>query len=374
MKIVRKFFSLLLIPLCFLLITGCTNSSNWNAIKDGKELKIAILVSSDDYEDKSSFLAGVKLAIESAAGKGYKVSYKLFNDEGNFDNGVAMAKEVLKSNEYQMAFSFQSMDTFDTVAKLFEEGQKPLFAIDGADDGTMKKVSKYVFNLQTSAENLGVAAGQYAVKKGYKSIAIAHSGNDFELNFCEGFNDAIDSGSNIMVVDSVMGPNKEQEFGSVWSRWNTLGVDVVLLSFEDLDWAMNLIKLIKTKNPNIAIIADPYFNSSSKLKEYKDYVEGMVIPSNLPVDSSAKLNKFYGDNRSKINTSSIPLVAQGFDLVNMIVEKMQNNDTVDDFVTALKSNDGYEGVTKIKFNARGVFEREPNYLIVKNGAVAKLEV
>ena len=374
MRVIRKVLSFLLIPLSIVFFTSCTNSSNWNAIKDGKELKIAILASSDEYEEKSTFLAGVKLAIEDAKGKGYKVSYKIFNDGGNFDNGVAMAKEVIKNDEYKMAFSFQSMDTFDTVAKLFEEAKKPLFAIDGADDGTMKKVSKYVFNLQSSAEALGTSAGQYAVKKGYKSIAMAHSGNDFEVNFCEGFSDSVDSDSSIMVLDSVMGPTKEQEFESVWNRWNILDVDTVLLSFDNLDWAFEFIKLIKSKNPNITIIADPYFNTSSYLEEYKDAAEGMVVPSNYPVDSTSKLNKFYSDYKSKMSIDPTPLTAQGFDLINMIVEKMQNNETVDDFVTAMKSNDGYEGITKIKFNQSGGFERDPNYLIVKNGTRTKADL
>ena len=374
MRAIRKILSFLLIPLIVVFFTSCTGTSIWNAIKDGKELKIAILASSDEYEEKSTFLAGVKLAIEEAKGKGYKVSYKIFNDEGNFDNGVAMAKEVIKNDEYKMAFSFQSMDTFDTVAKLFEEAKKPLFAIDGADDGTMKKVSKYIFNLQSSAEALGAAAGQYAVKKGYKSIAMLHSGNDFELNFCEGFSDSIDSDSSIMVVDSVMGPNKEQELESVFNRWNILDVDTVLLTFDDLDWAFEIIKLIKARNPNITIIADPYFNTLSYLKQYKDSSEGMIIPSNYPVDSTSKLSKFYSDNKSKLSINPTPLTAQGFDLLNMIIEKMQNNETVDDFVNAMKSNDGYDGITKIKFNEKGGFEREPNYLIVKNGAVVKVDL
>ena len=374
MKVLKRFLSLLLIPLSFVILTGCTNSSDWNAIKNGKEMKIAILVSEEGYEEESTFVAGIKLAIEDAMGKGYKVSYKIFNDENNFDKGVSIAKEIVNNKDYQMAFSFQNMDTFDTISKLFEEGKKPLFSLEGAYDKTMNKGNKYIFNLQSSAENLGIAAGKYAVKKGFKRIAIAHSKGDFELNFIEGFNDSIDKDSNVNVVDSVMGPNKEQEFESVYNRWDILGIDAVVISFEDIDWGMDLIKLIKTKNPNIAIIADPYFNSPTLLKEYAQYVENMVIPSNFPLDATTSLNKFYSDYKSKISTSLTPFVAQGFDLVNIIVEKMQNNASVDEFINAMKSDEEYTGVTKIKFNLNGSFEGDANYITVKNGIRENLKI
>ena len=157
MRVVKRFLIFLIIPFSLVFFSGCSNSSEWNAIQQGKELKIAILVPSSNYEGKSSFISGIKLAIENAKGKGYKVSYKVFSDDDNFDKGVALAKEIINNKDYQMAFSFQNMDTFDTVAKLFEEAHKPLFSIEGADDATMKKQNKYIFNLQTSAENFGKA-------------------------------------------------------------------------------------------------------------------------------------------------------------------------------------------------------------------------
>ena len=374
MKLVKRFLIFLLIPFSLISFTGCKNSSDWNAIQQGKELKIAILVPSADYEEKSSFMAGIKLATEDVKGKGYKVSYKTFSDDDNYDKGVALAKEIIKNNEYQMAFSFQNMDTFDTVSKLFEEANKPLFSIEGADDATMNRSNKYVFNLQTTAENFGKAAGRFAVSKGSKKIAIAHSGNSFEYNFIEGFNDVVDEDSSAKVVDITVGPYKEQDFEGIFSRWSTLGTDTVVLSFADLSWAMKLISLIKSKNPNIQIVADPYFNNKSCYKGYEKYVEGMVMPSNYHVNTSNNLKKFYEEHKSSLKVSSIPLAVQGFDLVNMIVLKMQNNSTTLDIVNSMKANEGYDGVASLKFNAIGNLEDEPDYLIVKNGELEEIKI
>ncbi len=374
MKLIRKFLVFLLIPLSLLLFSGCKDSSVWNTITSRKELKIPILVSDSDFESKSSFLAGIKVAIEDAQSKGYKLSYKIFNDNGNFDKGVALAKGIIGNKEYPLALSFQSMDTLDTVTKLFDEAKKPLFAINGLDDNTLRKGMKYIFSLMSSAEDLGISAGRYAVKKGFKSVAIAHSQYSYEINFFEGFNDAIDEDESVNVYDSVQGPYKEKDFDSVWNRWNALGIDAVLLSFADVEWGMNLIELIKTRDPNIAIIADQYFNDPDNLKKYEKSVEGMVMPSNYPVDSGDKLSKFYSDYKSKFSISPTALTAQGFDLVNMIISKMQNCSDVDEFVNAMKSEDGYVGVSELKFNASGSLNRDPNFLIVKSGTVSKLDI
>lgn len=374
MRLVKRFLIFLLIPFSLIFFTGCKNSSDWNVIQQGKELKIAILVPSEDYEEKSSFIAGIKLATEDVKGKGYKVSYKTFSDDDNYDKGVALAREIIKNNEYQMAFSFQSMDTFDTVAKIFEEANKPLFSIEGADDSTMNRSNRYVFNLQTTAENFGKAAGKFAVGKGYKKIAIAHSENSFEYNFIEGFNDAVDEDSSAKVVDITAGPYKEQDFENIFSRWSALGTDAVLLSFADLNWAMKLISLIKTKNPNIQIIADPYFNNKSYYKGYEQYLEGMVMPSNYHVNTSNNLKKFYEEHKSSLKVSSIQFAAQGFDLVNMIVLKMQNNSTVLDFANSMRASEGYDGVSSLKFNKVGNLEDEPDLLVVKSGELEEIKI
>ncbi len=373
MKILRKFLFLLLIPLSLFLFTGCNNSSVWNVVSSGKEVKIPLLVSSSGFEAESSFFDGAKIAMEEAKSKGIKLSYKILNDGGNFDRGVALAKEVINNKDYPLALSFQSMDTLDTVSKLFDEAKKPLFAVDGLDDNVLRKNMKYVFSLTSSAEDLGIAAGRYVVKNGYKSIATAHSQYSYEINFLEGFSDAIDEDESVTIYDSVQGPYKEKDFESVWDRWSTLGIDAVLLSFADVEWGMKLIELIKTKDPNIAIIADQYFNYGEYLKTYERYVEGMVMPSNYPVDSGSKLSKFYSDYKSKFSIDPTALTAQGFDLVNMIISKMQSSSDVDSFVDAMKSEDGYVGVGEIKFNSNGSLNREPNFIIVKNGAVKKLD-
>jgi ABC-type branched-subunit amino acid transport system substrate-binding protein len=374
MKLVKRFLIFLLIPFSLISFTGCKNSSDWNAIQQGKELKIAILVPSADYEEKSSFMAGIKLATEDVKGKGYKVSYKTFSDDDSYEKGVALAREIIKNDEYQMAFSFQNMDTFDTVAKIFEEANKPLFSIEGADDATMNRSNRYVFNLQTTAENFGKAAGKFAVGKGYKKIAVAHSENSFEYNFIEGFNDAVDEDNTVKVVDITAGPYKEQDFEGIFSRWSALGTDAVVLSFADLNWAMKLMSLIKSKNPNMAIIADPYFNNKSYYKGYEKYVEGMVMPSNYPTSTSIKLKTFYEEHKTSLKVPSVPLAAQGFDLVNMIVLKMQNNSTVLEFVNSMKANEGYEGIASLKFNAKGNLESEPNLLVVRNSELEEIEI
>ncbi|MBR1779726.1 MAG: amino acid ABC transporter substrate-binding protein [Clostridia bacterium] len=370
----KKVFGILLaVVFGMALLTGC-GASDWNPLKQGKELNIAFLGSSGKFEERQDFIAGVDLAIKELSEKGVNIKYKLFNDDDNYDNGVTNAKQVVNDDTYAMAFTFQSFEIVDTVASLFDEAGKPLFIINGCYDRTMESGYKYVMNLTISAEDGGIALGKYVVNHGYKWIAVAHSNSEYAIDFQEGFNDAVSGSGATNVIDSVSGPNKATEFDEVWARWQILGVDAVVLSFDDMDWAVELVKMIKEKDPNMMILGDQYFNDLSYMNEYGKYLDGMVMPSSYPVDSDAELQRFYDKYEPQVQYLDITSVtAQGYDLTNMIAKRLENANSSEEFVEGMLSVEAYDGYTDIKFKQNGSLDKEPKYWVVKNNVVYREE-
>ena len=314
------------------------------------------------------------MAIKEQAEKGVTVKYKLFNDDDNYDTGVTNAKQIINDENYVMAFTFQEFEIVDTISALFDEAKKPLFVIDGCYDKTMKSGYNYVMNMTVSAEDAGNALGKYAIDHKYKWVAVAHSNSDYSIDLQEGFYDAVNGSGVTNVIDSVSGPNKASEFDDVILRWQVLGVQAVVISLDDMDWSFELIKLIKEKDPNIVILGDQYFDDLRYMDKYGQYLEGLVMPSSYPVDSNEELQKFYDKYESQVEYLDITSVtAQGYDLTNMIVQKLENANTSEEFVNEMLNKDGYDGVTDIKFKQNGSLNKDPKYWIVKNKVVYREE-
>ena len=370
----KKVFSILLaVVLSMVLFTGC-GASTWNPLKQGKELNIAFLGSNEVFDERQDFIAGVDLAIKEQAEKGVTVKYKLFNDDDNYDTGVTNAKQIINDENYVMAFTFQEFEIVDTISALFDEAKKPLFVIDGCYDKTMKSGYNYVMNMTVSAEDAGNALGKYAIDHKYKWVAVTHSNSDYSIDLQEGFYDAVNGSGVTNVIDSVSGPNKASEFDDVILRWQVLGVQAVVISLDDMDWSFELIKLIKEKDPNIVILGDQYFDDLRYMDKYGQYLEGLVMPSSYPVDSNEELQKFYDKYESQVEYLDITSVtAQGYDLTNMIVQKLENANTSEEFVNEMLNKDGYDGVTDIKFKQNGSLNKDPKYWIVKNKVVYREE-
>lgn len=366
-------FALSLI-LCSAIFSGCSSSNKFNTLKSNKTINIAILGSEkEDIAERQDFFAGVNIAIEELAKVGVNVKYKVFNDDGSFDAGVSNARAVIADKDYMLAFTSQAYETVDTVAKLFEDAQKPLIVIDGSFDETMEKNYNYILNLTLSAQDQGRALGSYAVNCGYKWIAVAHSNTKYNLDFVEGFDDSVDQSTSSKIIDSVGKLEKASDFPEVLTRWQTLGVDAVVLSYENTDWAMELVKLIRENAPNIAILSDSYFNNLSYMDRYADYLQGVVMPSSYPVDSNERLEKFYNDYEERSNVPLTSISAQGFDTVKMIVEKLSNANTAAEFMSAMKAPEGYEGITGLKFTQSGQLNKEAKYWVIKDKTVYRME-
>lgn len=357
---------------------GCGSSDKDTAPKYGEsaEIKMAVLGSAEQFEKRQDFFVGMDLAIKELKESGVTVTYEKIDDGKSRDNGVALAKDVAKDDKYTLAFTLQNSDTVESVADIFEQAAKPLIIVNEVFDSTMNKNYSYVLAGVISAEASGKALAKFCEDNNIKWVAAAHSSSEYDNMVTRGFVNAVRDSKSVYLVDSMSGPNRISEVSSALDRWDALGVQAILISFDDLEWACELIQMIKARNKNIMILGTAQFNDKTAMERYKDVLDGARIVGSYGVAHEVKLQAFYNKYEKKvmdeIGLDITSVTAQAYDFVHMIAQNVKKSGDAQEFMKHMKSTEGYPGVTDVKFNAKGQLEEDPNYWMVKNGQMYRM--
>lgn len=375
----RSVCLMIMFVFCLTIFTGCGQSNDTKSVQHyGKaaDIKIALLGSNEQFEEKKDFLIGMNIALKELKEQGINISCEKIDDKDSKDNGVALAKDVALSNEYSMAFTFQANETVDTIASIFEEEKKPLIIVDECYDSTMKKGFDYVLSGVISAEVSGSALIKYCEDHNIEWVATAHSGTIYEKSLAKGFGSAAGDSKKTYLLDSTAGPYRIAELLNVFDRWKTLGVEAAFITFDDVEWTCEVIQQIRRLDKNMLILSDTGINDIRYLEKYKDVLEGVVVAGTYNVDSDAKLQEFYNKYEKRImqeeNFDITSISAQGYDFINMVTQKFQESRNAEEFMHNMKSAEGYEGFTGVKFKANGQIDKNPCYWMVKNGQMYRI--
>lgn len=375
----KKLFGLMLaLVFSMAIFSGC-GSSNQNAnpkYGESAEIKAAVLGSAEQFETREDFFIGMDLAINELKENGINFSYEKIDDGQSRDSGVAMAKDVANDDKYTLAFTLQKDDTVESVADIFDSAKKPLIIVNEVFDSTMNKGYEYILAGVVSAETGGKALANFCEANGIKWVATSHSSTQYENMFARGFNDMAMTSKSIYLADSTSGPYRASEFSGVWDRWSTLGVQAALVSFDDVEWACEVISAIKSQNKDMVILGDAKFNDLEMMNKYKDSLEGMIVAGSYGVASDEKLQAFYNKYEKQVMEERgfdiTSVTAQAYDFVHMIAQNVKKSTDAQDFMKNMKSSEGYPGVTDVKFNAKGQLDEEPNFWTVKDGQMYRI--
>ena len=374
----KKLFGLALgLVFSMAIFSGCGSSKSNVAQTYGEaaEIKIAVLGSAEQFTKRQDFLIGMDLAVKELEAKNVKISYEKIDDGHSRDSGVALAKDVANDSNYTAAFTLQNSDVVESITAIFEEAKKPLLIVNEVFDSTMKGL-EYVLAGVISAEAGGQALAKYCEANGIKWVATAHSDSPYEKMFARGFNDAAMNSKSIHLVDSTSGPDNASEFADMYARWSVLGVQAALVSFDDLEWACEVISNIKAQNKDILILGDAKYYDVEAMSAYKDVLEGIVVAGSSGVAYEEKLKEFYDKYEAKFLKEQNILIgtvtAQAYDFVHMIAQNVKKSANVQEFMKNMKSAEGYAGVTGVKFNSKGQLEEEPNYWTVRDAQMYRM--
>lgn len=375
----KKLFSLMFVLILSITIfSGCNSSNNNLTPNYGEfaEIKVAVLGSEEQFKQREDFFIGMDLAINELKEKGVNFSYEKIDDGDSRDNGVALAKDVANDSKYTLAFTLQVDEVVEVISDIFNEAKKPLLILNENCEKTMNQGYEYILSGVVSAEDSSRALINFCESNGLKWIASSHSSTEYELALAKEFNNAASNSKNLYLVDSTTGPFRASEFSAAWERWDALGVQAILISFDDIEWASELIGAIKAQNEDIVILGDAKFNNLEIMNKYNDVLEGMIVAGSYGVASNEKLQDFYNKYEKQVMQERgfdiTSVTAQAYDFVNMIAQNVKKSSNAKEFMQNMKSSDGYPGVTDVKFDAKGQLDEIPNYWTVKNGQMYRL--
>jgi branched-chain amino acid transport system substrate-binding protein len=339
---------LLLFCLCifFLLIpASCGKEANTGV----RELYVPILADAAWLASDGTFISGVQLAVEELnseySGKGFSVRTAVIDDKGQYETGVEMATKVAEDPTAAVVFNLQNFDVSKTTTGILTGGGKLVFFPYGAYDSLFNRDNPLVFCGVPAFSDLGRVMADYAVRQGYGQIAIYHNGIQSQEELVTAFELSL-LGTGIKVLDYVPSIASENEFDSIYSRWQALGVDCVVISQYGLDRAFEVLKMIRGKDKAMAVIGEPIFNRANALAENKTISEGMAVPSTLVIEESEKLTALKERYRLKFGKEADTWAVQGYDMMRLVADTAARLDTNDPAIIAKALHDekGYQGI------------------------------
>jgi branched-chain amino acid transport system substrate-binding protein len=225
----------------------------------------------------------------------------------------------------------------------------------GAYDSLFQKDNPFLFCTVAAFSDLGKSMAAYAVKNGYKRIAVYHNGKQSQEELVTAFELALKN-SETKVVDYIPNISSQSEFNNIYHRWQALDVDCVIIAQYGLERAFEVLKMLRSKDKDMPVIGEPIFNRASALLENKVISEGLVVPSTLVIEENEKLENFKEKYRQKYKNEADIWAIQGYDMLRLIVDtatRLGTNNPVR-IAEALHSEAGYRGIgSNIAFNKGG---------------------
>ncbi len=373
-------FSAIAILLCLMLqIVGCSSTKEESS--GDKQLSIAVMGSKQVYDYDTSFLNGVEMAVkdfnQQYSGNGFNASYKIYDDEYDFEKGVVIAKKLSSDPQITAVIGSHSFNILDASVDFFEESKKILIAANGMmDKSIVNKKYRYVFRNTFGETEMGASMADHAAKLGADRIAIYHSNTEFENNLGRAFSKrALENG--LKVLDDVSEIGSEKDFDNIYKRWEAIGINCVMISQEAIADAFLLAERIRTKSDKIRIYGDFSFDADEKLMENKEVVEGIIIPTLVPVSQTKAIEDF--DAKYEELYGSVPTwwAAHAYDSVRMVLDTavLVDSNIPEKIAEGLHSEKGYQGIIgQITFDESGLLaDISPVYSIVEAGRLVNLK-
>jgi len=362
----RKILVICIISILSLMSISCSNKEKVG----GREIYIPILADATWLTADGAFINGVKLAVEDVntehSNKGFNTKIEVIDDQALYETGVEMATNVAEDSKVTAVFNLQNFDVSKPTADILSRSGKLTLFPYGAYDSLFAKDNPYIFCGVPAFSDLGQVMADYAVKNGYKRIAVYHNGKQSQEELVTAFELRL-LNTQTKIVDYVPSIASANAFENVYSRWQALGVDGVVISQYGLDQAFNILKMLRAKDAKIAVLGEPIFNRANALAENKAAAEGMVVPSTLVIEENEMLKAFKARYQQKYGQEADVWAVQGYDMIRLVVETAVRLDTNDPskIAKAMHEEKGYQGIGRhIAFTKGGAMLVDVNKLPV----------
>lgn len=346
-------------------LSGCFGGSEDHTVK------IAVM------GNEATFYPGYKEGIERAerdlnkeyADSGYTVECEFYSDSGSYEEGSALIDAAAADESIDAVIGSMDMDISKTAAYVFDNAEKlfvmPFFLYDDVyEDNNYETVFSLCNSAQTVGEILRLAAAETTAKR----WAVCAGDGKFEQAEMRGFLQ-YGADNSIQTVDCVSMPALEASFDEIYSRWETLGVEGVIM-FPEANEGFEILKKIKSKNPAIICGGDTAFDNSTLMNEDKELMQamnGFIFANEFTLADRTQEDKDIIQemvDEYTANTGNLfdTWYIQGYNAVRIIADTAIKNKTVDSSkIAEILHKDGYQGlIENFSFDAKGRQEN-PEY-------------
>jgi len=348
----RKAVAVLLLCLMFSLeaffLPGCRTTGETS----GTEIYVPVLADATWLLADGAFLNGVNLALDELntayAGRGLVIKTAVIDDKALYETGVEKATELARDKAVTAVLNLQNFDVSKTTADILAASGKPVLFPYGAYDSLFEKDNPYLFCGVPAFSDLGEAVAAYVRKNGYKRLAVYYNGKQSQDEFVTAIELAL-LNSETKIVDYVSSIASGSEFDGIYSRWQALDADCVVIAQYGLERAFEVLKMLRTRDKEIAVIGEPIFNRASALAENKAIAEGMVVPSTLVIEESEELTAFKERYREKYGLEADIWAVQGYDMLRLVADNgaaLETNNPAE-LASALHDEKGYRGIGRL---------------------------
>ena len=359
----KKIYVFLLVTALLCVLAGCGEVQSHT-------VKIAVMGNSADFYP--GYKEGIERAVSDLnkeyADSGYNVECEFYENVGSYDEGSATVDAIAADKSLTAVIASTDMDINKTAAYVFDNDKKlfivPYFIYDDVFEDNNYSM---VFSLCDSAENVGETLKLAGEKTTAKRWAVcAADGSGFAQAEMKGFLQC-ETGSSMKVVDCVNMSALETNFDEIYKRWETLGVEGVIM-FPEAGKGFDVLKKLKQRNPNLICGGDTAFDDSTLLlgdKELLRAMTGFIIVTEVVIDDiteeESNIFKNMKEEYTKNTGKEIDLwYIQGYNAVRIIADTAIKNDTVNPVeIAEFLHKDGYDGfIRDFSFDEKGAQKKQ----------------
>lgn len=364
--------------LALLLLAGAAGCAP--AGEPDRTIKIAVMDSSEIFDADNSYENGIAMAIEDLntlyAGQGYEISYEFYDDGTIFQQGVEVLNQIVSDPEITAVVGTSSLSLLDVSAAELDRAGKLLITYYSSLDSLFENGYAYVFRNCYGESDLGGAIAVYAAERqDIRRVAVYRSDTDYERGLVRAFQRGL-RGSGVEIVDVVATTPLDTELDAALERWETLGVDTVLVSQYDSEDSFDILRRVRAMNPEMNILGDFSFDYTEDLLANRAVSDGIYIAGPIALDESKETESFYRRYEQRYGSRPTQWTVQLYDSIRMVADTAVRIGSTDPAAIARTlREEGYTGVGgSFSFNGKGqMIGRTPKIMVSKNGTFSFIQ-
>lgn len=296
---------------------------------------------------------GAQLAIDEANAKGgvlgKRITLIVGDDKGDPREGIVVANKLVQSGVVGVDGHLNSGISIPASREVYAPAGVAMVSPASTNPDLTERGLKNVFRTIGRDDQQGKDAAEYALKHGYKKVAILHNKNAYGQGLAENFRDAyIKGGGQVLVFDGVMSGDKD--FTPTLTRIKSKGPDLLFFGGEYQDGGL-LAKQMRRAGLKVPMMGgDGLYDHTFITLAGVKAAEGSLItfPAKGTGDFAANYTKKYGPPGAYSGYS--------YDATRIIIEAVKRAGKADRalVLAQIAKTKNFKGATgTISFNKKG---------------------